>query len=130
MGCSDRVNNGCGFGAVKDCSIVRDIMKEYEQSHFITQSGKMIKKQGHVYLHQVLKKYGFRIINQYQNINEIALYPSEVMSPLTIEGMKDMFSDKTLSIHKEDGSWKSEEQKQGYRKLQKIINDRMTDSYS
>ena len=130
MGCSERVNNGCGFGAVKNCSIVRDIMSEYEQAHFISQSGKLIKKQAHIYLNRVLKQYGFNIVNQYQNINGIVLYPSEVMSPLTIEGMSNMFSDKTLSIHKEEGSWKSEEQKKGYIKLQKIINDRITDSYS
>lgn len=127
MGCADRLNNGCGFGARAYCPIVEDLLKEYECTHFMLDNGKLVKTPGHVFLHRVIKKYGFEIINQYQNINGVAIYPSEVMSPLTILNMKNMFSDRTLSIHKEEGSWKNDREKKGLEQLTGFILKRLAD---
>lgn len=106
MGKTCLVNRGCGFGAYKHHEIIKDMMEPFFRMEEI--NNRWIKKQDHTFCHPVLRKYGFKIKNEYQNINNIALYPTEVMSPLTSEGMDNYLSDKTLSIHKENGTWKSE----------------------
>ena len=121
MGCTDRVNLGCGFGAVKQHPIILDMMKQYASSNFLLGNGRLNKKPGHVYFHPVIRNYGFEICNKYQNQKGIALYPMEVMSPLTILNMDDFISDKTLSIHQESGTWKDEKEKMGMVRLKKII---------
>lgn len=125
MGCGDRINNGCGFGARANHPLIKEIMMEYENAHFICDYGKLSKRPGHIYLHQAIKRYGFELINQYQNIDGVALYPSEVMSPLTIGEMQNFQSAKTISIHKEVGSWKNENEKKGYQKLKEIIKTKI-----
>ncbi len=121
MGSADRVNNGCGFGAVKGSGIVRELLDVYDGKHFLLPNGKPGNKQGHTFLHPVLKKHGFEIKNQYQKKDDIVLYPSEVMSPKTIDGMKDLFSDKTLSVHLESGSWRNEKEQAGMEKLKELL---------
>ena len=120
MGCADRVNNGCGFGAVPHHPVVEELKAEFEKSHFLI-NGKPGKRPGHVFLHPVLKRHGFEIKNEYQNINGVALYPAEVMSPYVLGGLGDFFSDKTLSIHKCSGSWKNEREKQSLEKVKQLM---------
>lgn len=121
MGCADRVNNGCGFGAAAGCDILKDLIDEYNGKHFLLPNGKPGKKQGHTFLHPAIKKYGFKIINQYQKVNDIVLYPAEVMSPKTIEGMPDFYSDRTVSVHFESGTWKNDEEKGSVTRLETLI---------
>lgn len=56
---------------------------------------------------------------------QITLYPTEVMSPLTIEGMRNDLTDNTVSIHHEIGTWKSEKEQQGIQKLKEIVQYRL-----
>ncbi|MCR5291252.1 MAG: hypothetical protein K6E51_14790, partial [Treponema sp.] len=124
MGTTDRVNNGCGFGAVPHHPMIKELKKVFEKEHFIV-NGKPGRKPCHTFLHPILRKYGFQINNNYQNINGTVLYPKEVMSPLSIQGMPNFLSDKTVSIHKEEGTWKNEKEKSGILKLQNLIEKRI-----
>ena len=116
MGCADRVNMGCGFGTVSHQKIIQDILNQFGNC-----SENMTKRPFHNFIHPILKKYGFEIINFYQKINRIVLYPSDIMSPLTIEGMANNFSKNTVSIHRESGTWMSKEEKQKAKDLNKIV---------
>ena len=116
MGCADRVNMGCGFGTVSHQKIIQDILNQFGNC-----SENMTKRPFHNFIHPILKKYGFEIINFYQKINRIVLYPSDIMSPLTIEGMAKNFSKNTVSIHRESGTWMSKEEKQKAKDLNKIV---------
>lgn len=121
MGCADRINHGQGFGAREKHPIIVEMMRKFEKSHFLLPNGRPGKKPCHTYIHPIMKKYGFEIANYYQKQDGIVLYPAEVMSPLTIEGMPDFFSKNTVSIHQEVGTWKSEKEKEGLEKLKQII---------
>lgn len=123
MGCADRVNNGCGFGSVPKHPLLKEMKAAFEASHFLI-NGKPGKKPCHSFLHPVLKRYGFEIKNEYQNVNGVALYPAEVMSPYVLGGLGNFFSDKTLSIHKEAGTWKNEREKAGMEKLKILVKER------
>ncbi|WP_050008077.1 glycosyltransferase family 32 protein [Butyrivibrio sp. WCE2006] len=122
MGCANRINNGCGFGAVPGNEVIGEMLSYYDSIHYVDSNGKQKKQQAHTILNKILRKNGFQIINQYsKNENGVVIYPSEVMSPLTISGFPDMFSEKTVSIHKEHGSWKSVIEKEGLKKTLLLI---------
>lgn len=121
MGYADRVNQGCGFGAISGHSMIFDMAQAFRESRFLSKEGYPEKKPCHTFVHPILKKYGFEIENRYQKKDGMVLYPCEVMSPLTIEGMEDYMSEKTLSIHKEAGTWKNEKEKNGMDKLVDLI---------
>lgn len=123
MGSTDRINNGCGFGSVAKHPIVRDMLKKYKKSEYILADGRKSNQSGHSFLHPVLKDWGFEIRDKYQKIDNAVVYPKEVMSPITIEGMKDFFSNKTLSIHKEAGSWKNEKERMAANRLLLLVRD-------
>ncbi len=120
MGCADRVSNGCGFGSVAGHPLLKALKAAFEQSHFLV-NGAPGKKPCHSFLHPVLRDYGFTIKNEYQKINDTVLYPAECMSPYTLEGLGNFYSERTLSIHKEAGTWKNEREKQGISKLKDLL---------
>lgn len=124
MGCADRINLGCGFGAVQKNEMINEMVKCFEERHFLLENRKPEKTPFHAIIHPVVKKYGFKIENRYQKKNGMVLYPCEVMSPLTIDGMEDFVSEKTISIHKEAGAWKNEKEKEGMQKLTSLIENR------
>ncbi len=125
MGSGDRINLGCGFGAVKGHPMIKDMLTVFKENHFLTSDGKPAKKPFHSYIHPIVRKYGFEICNEYQKQNNIVLYPTEVMSPLTIEGMEDYLSEKTISIHKEVGTWRNEKEREGMKKIKHIVDYRL-----
>ena len=124
MGKADRVNNGCGFGAIKNHPIVKNMMESYENSCFLDNNGKPKKQPGFSFLHPSLAKWGFEFNNQYQKRKGAVLYPVEVMSPLSAIRGNDRMTDKTRSIHKESGSWMNEKEKEGMEKLNRFVTER------
>lgn len=124
MGAVDRINAGSGFGSIKDHPIVVDVLTRFQNRHFIKEDGKKDNTPLHAKIHPTIKNWGFIIENNYQCVNGVALYPKEVLSPLSIDGMPDFFSEKTLSVHREAGSWKIEREKGGVSKLTELIHDR------
>lgn len=109
MGCANSINRGCGFGAIKGALILDEMKEEFFKYRCCNEKGDFIRRQDHMYSHPVLKRRGFCIVNQYQKIDKIAKYPTEVMSPLTIDGFENAISDKTISLHQEAGSWKAKD---------------------
>ena len=125
LGNQDSVNNGCGLGAVKGHFIIKEIMEEFEGKHFDTQKGGFGMRSAHNFMNPAVKRYGFKLENRYQRIGGVVLYPKEVMSPLTFGDLEDFFCERTLSIHYEAGSWKTNSEKDGVKKLNDIIRERL-----
>lgn len=125
MGCADRINHGCGFGAAAHSEIIGALRDKFAQSHFLNENGKPGNVPCHQFVHPEMKKRGFLLENRYQKIDGVVVYPNEVMSPLTIPGMPDCFSDKTVSVHKEAGAWKSDREKEGMQKLEELYKERI-----
>lgn len=125
MGCADRINMGCGFGTQAGTDIVRQMKEAMKKDHFVDQFGKPMKKPFHSYVHPALKKAGFVFENKYQNIDDVAIYPCEVMSPITIDGMPNFISEKTISIHLEKGTWTTKREREGQQKIVRLINERL-----
>lgn len=125
FGCGDRINIGVGFGAVPKHPIIKEMMTIYNDHHFVNSDGSFNKSACYYYQHPIMKKYGFKVNNQYQKINNIALYPAEVMSPNGTGNMGDFYSDKTLSIHHNSNLWVTDEQKKSIMKMIKKANEQI-----
>ncbi len=124
MGCSDRINMGCGFGAIPMHRIIAKLRQSFMYSHFLFPDGRLNRKTFHTYIHPVLRENGFCIENKYQNKNGIVIYPSEVMSPRKIGLFSESFSEKMVSIHKETGTWKNIDERAGLDRLEALIRNR------
>ncbi len=125
MGCADRINQGCGFGAVKGNNLIGMMRDKFYKSHFLNVDGKPGKRACHTFINPVVKQCGFQLNNQYQRKNGVVLYPSEVMSPLTIQGLSDGKTDKTVSIHQGTGSWRNEKERLAMERLETLIRKRV-----
>ncbi len=128
MGRADSVNVGGGFGACANHPLIKNIFSLLSTSHFITTEGKKKNIPLHSIIHPIIREWGFTIENCYQNVKGVALYPKEVFSPVSIYGYEDYYSDKTISVHKENGSWKNEIERNKCLELKdkmrrRIIND-------
>lgn len=113
------INMGGGFGAEKGNPLIKDLRDYYNDKSFFNGDGSLNLSPCAVYQSPVLEKYGFRVRNQYQIIDNMVVYPSEVLSPKGISGMANNFTDHTVSIHHLEASWCDEKSKKAlldYRK--------------
>lgn len=115
---------GLCFGAVKGHDFVKRLMSVYDNKSFYEPDGSLNLKPCVDYQNPIFKAYGFDLYNQYQEINNIVLYPSEVFSPLGIVGGRSNFTENTVSVHYGELSWVSNEKKSSrsiYGKLVKLL---------
>lgn len=113
------INTGGGFGAEKGNQLIRDLRDYYNDKSFFHDNGSLNLSPCAVYQKPVFEKYGFRVNNQYQLIDNMVIYPSEVLSPKGTSGVANNFTDHTVSIHHLEASWCDENSKKAlleYRK--------------
>ena len=122
MATTDRVSNGCGFGAAPHQDIVEDMIAAFDTRPFLRPDGRPEQRPCSAFLTPVLRQYGFRIANEYQNVRGVALYPTEVLSPLRMYGLPDGITEQTRSIHRQDGTWKNEREKRGMERLAALVS--------
>lgn len=107
------VNTGSGFGAIQYNPIISDMMRAYENEHFIDKDGNMNLKPCHHYQNPILKKAGFVITQRYQKIDGNVLYPCEVLAPISTYSGIERITEKTHSIHRAELSWISDSERAG-----------------
>lgn len=125
MGCADRINMGCGFGSIAGHSVLENMMTSLSKGKFILANGKPGLKTFNSFINPIMKEYGFKLENLYQKKSGVVLYPCEVMSPKTINGLPDFMSEKTVSIHQEVGTWRNEREKKAINDIEKFIKERI-----
>lgn len=105
-----RVATGLGLATYKGNSIYEEILKSYEDNHFIV-NGKQDLTTVVERVTTILKKYNLEEIDSIQSIKDITIYPTEFFCPIDIYTMKLNISDKTYTIHHYFGSWCTESEK-------------------
>ena len=125
LGNQDSINNGSGLGSVKEHPVIKEMMEAFENVHFDVAKGGVGMRAAHNFINPVMRRHGFKLENRYQRIDGVVLYPKEVMSPLSFGDLENFFCDRTLSIHYEAGSWKTNAEKDGVKKLNDIIRERL-----
>lgn len=96
------INMGSGFGAAKGNSLIKELRDDYDRHLFIDNAGKMIGKACGNYETPLMVRYGYRPENRFQLIEESAVFPREVLCPISWIGMPDLYTENTLTVHKFD----------------------------
>ena len=125
MGCADRINIGVGFGAVPGNILIKELRDYYNDKHFCNSDGSKNRVACYYYQHPIFKRYGFQIKSEYQKIDNMVVYPPEVLSAKGTDGFGDFFSEKTLSIHHGSGTWITAQEQKEMQELEKMFKQRL-----
>ncbi|MCH1948747.1 hypothetical protein MCJ35_05995 [Enterocloster sp. OA13] len=97
------VNLGLGFGAVKGHGLIKRMLDMYDDLIFDIRCGNPTASP--VYQTQVLSEEGIQINNTFQRMENVTVYPSEVLSPIGFRRIGSGVTRNTVSIHHYDASW-------------------------
>jgi len=103
------VDPGSGMGSVKGNPIFAEICNQYEGIHFINEDGSYNKANILEQYTSVLERHGLKRTGYYQNINNIAVYPSLVFSPYSYMTGIDSRYERTYGVHHWVSAWITEE---------------------
>lgn len=106
-----KINLGSGFGAEPHNPIIKKMMDFYEDVAFVQKDGKFNLVPSPVFQTQVLKECGLVCNGQYQELENITVYPAEILSPLDFMTGELKETEKTISIHWYNASWHTQEEK-------------------
>lgn len=104
------IATGLGFGAVKGCAILRELMKGYENVPFQKADGSFDMMPCPQRDTAVLNRLGLKSGKISQEIDGVKFLPAEYLSPINFTTGISRVTEKTISIHHYMGSWLSEEE--------------------
>lgn len=120
-----QVNAGVGFGSVENNEFIKTLRDVYDNLHFYREDKTINDTTCVRYQTPVFKEYGFRPDNEYQKINNIVIYPSEVLAPTGVMGFANRFSEKTISNHHTEGTWLSGNAKEQFERGRRDFSKRL-----
>lgn len=115
-----KVNTGSGFGAIPSNKLVETLRESYYLLSFIKADGSLNLTPCPSINSPLFWKYGFKPINEYQEIDGNVVYPYEYFSPFNWESGKGKITDNTYSIHHYNASWLSPEEKKRRRRARRL----------
>lgn len=104
-----RVNLGQGFGACAGNLIIKEMMDEYDSLEFVKRDGSLNLIASPRYQTEILKKHGLNLSGEYQDLDQIVVYPEKVFCPLSMRTHCLTSNRYTKSIHHFAGSWLDDE---------------------
>ncbi len=116
------IATGLGFGAEQGCSLLYEMMQDYQYTPFILPDGEYDKTPCPRRNTKTILKYGLKQDDSFQVLDcNILILPTSFLCPLSYNtGIKNLTKN-TISIHHFDGSWLSASQKQAHKKMWKDI---------
>ena len=95
-----QVNSGSGMGTMQGHPMIRALMDAYET----LDADDYGKDRGFAFntFHETgcFIEHGFRMKNAYQVVEDVACFPKDVFMPLSLAGMEDCFTEKTVFNHR------------------------------
>lgn len=101
------INTGLGFGARKSNVLVKKMLDDYKNTHFVLSSGEMDLTSCPIRNSKVLEKEGFLLNNTRQEMAEGTVFPSDYFCPMDEKSGRINYSSNTYSIHHFSASWLS-----------------------
>ncbi|MBR1884236.1 MAG: glycosyl transferase [Clostridia bacterium] len=114
------LNDGLGFGAIKNNDLLRQNLEEYKSVEFDEKNLSSIACP--IITSRVFEKNGFLMNNTNQVINNNAIFSKEYFCPMDYETGKIDITDKTYSIHHYSASWKSKIELRMHKTEQNLFN--------
>lgn len=115
-----RIASGLGFGAEKGSLVMKEMLDEYNNEHFILEGGKINPKVCPVFNTDALVRMGLDFKPGLIEFMGGTIYPEEYFSPLGMKDGKLRITDNTYSIHHYDNSWMTSKQKLKKKVLRKF----------
>lgn len=110
---SKNVNTGLIFGAEKECDFLKRLLQEYDNIVYVPNSVDFhMKNTNTERTTKLLIKKGLEQNNQFQVVDDIAIYPSDFFCPLDVNTFLLHKTKNTVSIHWYEGSWTSDRYKE------------------
>lgn len=115
-------NPGLGLAANSGLAIYKEMLEDYDKSHFINTDGTYNYKTVVNRMTEILKKDGFIEKEAVQIIKGVYIYPSDYFCPLDyLTGELDL-TDNTHSIHWYDASWQDDRMRIRRKRTTRIMN--------
>ena len=108
------INTGLGFGAVRGCDLLKQMMDIYEKMHFASSSGEMNIITCPTINTKILMGVGMKQNGKTQIVNNCIFLGSEYLSPLDYVSGKLKVTDNTVSIHHYKASWMNENERNNF----------------
>ncbi|MBP3463611.1 MAG: hypothetical protein J6K45_03930 [Clostridia bacterium] len=115
----------CGFGANKYNELVKKMLDDYKDVHFVNLNGEFDLTTCVIRNSKVLEKTFLNKINDKTKVSVIdgnTYYPKEYFSPKDYETGEIVLTENTCTIHHFSGSWHTEEEKKKNEKYKKRLN--------
>ena len=103
------INTGGGVGAVKEHPMIKEMLDYRLKYPFIYEDGSLNVETNGLYETMPFTKYGLRIDNTLQIVNEMTVYPASVFHPYDYMSGEEKIEDNTIGIHYFYGGWMDEE---------------------
>lgn len=111
------VSTGLGFGAEKGCSLLQEMMDDYENIPFILPDGSYDQETCPRRNTRVLVRHGLRQDNTLQYLpGQACVFPSEWLCPFEYWSGSGKITEKTVSIHWFNASWMSQDAQRARKK--------------
>ncbi len=115
------------IGTQKNVFWLKELLELYEKDHFVDENGapKLITNVERI-TNFFSNNYGLQLDGTEQDVNELHILPQCVLSPINMLDGTLVIDEKTLSIHRFEGSWvplRSKINKKIYRLFHKIIGN-------
>lgn len=123
---NEYVSWGLGFGSVKNEPLLQEVLNVYDNLTFLKNDKSFNIITCPIIQSSILEKYGFQMNGQFQEKNNIAVYPKEYFAPISyIRGFGGV-SDHAYSIHHFSASWTNSKHKAAKfdieKKIEKVRN--------
>ena len=110
MGFEDnkQVASGLGLGAAKGSDIIKLLLSDYENIHFVGQDGKFDLTPCPIRNTKTLTRIGLKPDGTYQEIGGFRFYTRQVFAPIEhVSGRLKYKTKETVAIHHYDASWQT-----------------------
>lgn len=99
------MNLGCGFGAIPECDIIRELRDYYDDKSFQRADGTLDKTPCNTHTYLVLRKYQYKINDRLQKIREMNIYPMIASGACQYTRKIRIDEQRTFWIHYSNQSW-------------------------
>lgn len=107
LGLDCLVNPGLGFAVESNNELLKEILSEYENRHFIKEGGEYDLTTICEFTTKFFVRDGFKGGKEVERIGEFTILPPEYLCPIDNRVGKMFLTENTFSIHHYDASWNS-----------------------
>ena len=124
----DRIECGSGMGARPGNAVIQEICESYEKRPYLKADGTWDNSTCPVRYTQVIEKHGLKKDGSFQFVEDITVYPFEVLTGKSFDTGIIYNSELSYTVHHHNGSWVPDPARRAmedrYEKIQKFLEER------